>query len=64
MTAYVIAAEPIYENAANYFSAELGFYRLGYAVERYKLSELEGKDVNEETPVFGGMESLQMILQR
>lgn len=62
MTAYVIEAPPIHENSINYFSAELGFYRLGYVVERYKLSHLREKDISDETPVFGGMESLQLIL--
>lgn len=62
MTAYVIEAPPIYENAANYFLAELGFYRLGYVVERFKLSTLQKFEVDAETPVFGGMESLQIAL--
>ena len=62
MKAYVIEAPPIHENAVNYFSAELGFYRLGYFVERYKLADLKNTNVNEETPIFGGMESLKIVL--
>lgn len=66
MLAYVIEAPPIHANAVNYFSAALGFYRLGYVVERFKLSELREKvahaEVTSETPVFGGMESLQIAL--
>ncbi|MEM6502682.1 MAG: hypothetical protein AAF685_12680 [Cyanobacteria bacterium P01_C01_bin.89] len=62
MKAYVIEAPPMHENAVNYFSAELGFYRLGYFVERYKLADLKNTNVNEETPIFGGMESLKIVL--
>lgn len=62
MKAYIVEAPPIQENAVNYFSAELGFYRLGYFVERYKLPDLKDADVSVDTPVFGGMESLQMVL--
>lgn len=62
MTAYVIDAPPIHENSVNYFYAALGLYRLGYHVERYQLSELSSKEVTEETPVFGGMESILAIL--
>lgn len=62
MLAYVIEAPPIHENSINYFSAELGFYRLGYAVERFKLSQLKEADISDETPVFGGMESLRVVL--
>lgn len=62
MIAYVVQAQPIHENSINYFSAELGFYRLGYVVERFKLSELKEAVVSAETPVFGGMESLQIVL--
>ena len=62
MKAYVIETPPIHENAVNYFSAELGFYRLGYFVERYQLTDLKNADVSSETPVFGGMESLEIVL--
>lgn len=62
MEAYVIEAPPIHENAVNYSTAELGFYRLGYFVERYKLTDLKNANVSEETPVFGGIESLQIVL--
>lgn len=66
MLAYVIQSPPIHANAINYFSAALGFYRLGYVVERFKLSELSKKvnsaEITNETPVFGGMESLQKVL--
>lgn len=64
MTAYVVAADPIHENSINYFSANLGFYRLGYHVERFKLSELKSKDIDESTPVFGGMESMEIVLPK
>lgn len=62
MTAFVVAAEPIHENAANYFIAELGFYRLGYFVERYQLADLHTAEIEAETPVFGGIESVQKVL--
>lgn len=62
MNAYVVAADPIHENAVNYFSAELGFYRLGYYVERYKLAALSDFEVSAETPVFGGIESVHVVL--
>ena len=64
MTAYVVESPPVHENSVNYFYAALGFYRLGYHVERYKLSELQTKEVSDDTPVFGGMESIQTILPR
>ena len=70
MQAYIIEAPPVHANAVNYFSAALGFYRLGYFVERFKLSEFKRKvsekvisgKITNETPVFGGMESLQAVL--
>ena len=62
MTAYVVNADPIHENSINYFSASLGFYRIGYHVHRFKLSELATLEVDADTPVFGGMESLSKIL--
>ena len=62
MTAYVVNADPIHENSINYFSASLGFYRIGYHVDRFKLSELATLEVDADTPVFGGMESLSKIL--
>lgn len=62
MHAYVVAAEPIHENSGNYFLAELGFYRLGYFVERYDLPDLANADLSGETPVFGGIESLHLVL--
>jgi len=62
MNAYVVAAEPIHENSANYFLAELGLYRLGYFVERYNLSDLPSAEVSGETPVFGGIESIHLLL--
>lgn len=62
MNAYVVAAEPIHENSGNYFLAELGFYRLGYFVERYDLPDLASAVVSGETPVFGGIESIHLVL--
>lgn len=62
MNAYVVAAEPIHENSGNYFLAELGFYRLGFFVERYNLPDLANAEVSGETPVFGGIESVHMVL--
>ncbi|MEZ5324748.1 MAG: ATP-grasp domain-containing protein [Verrucomicrobiales bacterium] len=62
MTAYVVDADPIHENSVNYFSAALGFYRLGYFVERYELSALSSFSLSEETPVFGGIESIHTVL--
>jgi len=62
MTAYVVNADPIHENSINYFSASLGFYRIGYFVERYNLSDISALDVDEDSPVFGGMESISAIL--
>jgi len=59
--AYVIEADPIHENSINYFAAALGFYRLGYYVERYRLSELPLLKVSAETPVFGGLESIMQV---
>jgi hypothetical protein len=56
--AYVLEADPIHENSVNYFSAALGFHRLGYQVERYRLSELPLLRVSAETPVFGGIQSI------
>lgn len=64
MTAYIVAADPIHENSINYFSANLGFYRLGYHVERYALNELASLDIDESTPVFGGMESIEIVLPK
>lgn len=61
MQAYVIDAEPVHENSINYFSATLGFYRIGYYVDRYKLSELPGLNLSEDTPVFGGFESIMSV---
>ena len=58
MQAYVLEADPIHENSVNYFSAALGFHRLGYEVERFRLSELPLLRVSAETPVFGGMQSI------
>jgi len=62
MTAYIVNADPIHENSINYFSANLGFYRIGYFVERYNLSEVSSLEVDEDSPVFGGMESITAIL--
>jgi len=62
MTAYVVQADPIHENSINYFSANLGFYRIGYHVERFKLSELPSLEIDVDTPVFGGMESISEVL--
>jgi hypothetical protein len=61
MQAYVIDAEPIHENSINYFAATLGFYRIGYFVDRYKLSDLPRLDVSVDTPVFGGLESIMSV---
>ena len=62
MTAYVVAADPVHENAVNYFSAALGLYRLGYFVERYDLANLPGFEIDGDTPVFGGIESIHAVL--
>ena len=60
MQAYVLDAEEVQENAINYHAASLGFYRIGYYVDRFKLSQLkELRDVSEETPVFGGRTCIQ-----
>lgn len=61
MTAYVVAAEPIEVNSANYFIATLGLYRLGYFVERFQLQELSVDEISRDTPVFGGIESIQKV---
>jgi hypothetical protein len=61
MQAYVIEADPVHENSINYFAATLGFYRIGYFVDRYRLSELAALDLSEDTPVFGGMESIIQV---
>ena len=55
MTAYVVKAPPIHENSINYFSAELGFYRLGYVVERFDLQNIQDLKISGDTPVFGGV---------
>ena|GEM_PF-5953766 len=62
MTAYVVKAPPVHENSLNYFAAELGFYRLGYYVERFDLAEVGDLEVTEETPVFGGVETMAAVL--
>lgn len=62
MNAYVVTADPVHENSANYFIAELGFYRLGYYVERYRFPDLASKEISEDTPVFGGIESILTVL--
>lgn len=61
MQAFVLEADPIHENSINYFAAALGFHRLGYQVERYRLSELPLLGVSAATPVFGGMESITRL---
>ena len=61
MEAFVIESPPIHENSVNYFSAELGFYRLGYYVERYKLNQIKELRITQETPVFGGIESIMSV---
>ena len=61
MKAYVIEAPTIHKNSVNYFSAELGFYRLGYFVEKYQLTDLKNANVSRETPVFSRMESAQIV---
>lgn len=62
MEAFVVAADPVHENSINYFSAALGLYRLGYHVERYDLKNLPALDVDGDTPVFGGTESINILL--
>ncbi|WP_052573385.1 ATP-grasp domain-containing protein [Haloferula sp. BvORR071] len=54
MEAYILDAEQVQENAINYHAASLGFYRLGYYVEKFQLPQLPELKVTEETPVFGG----------
>ena len=54
MQAYVLDAEQVQENAINYHAASLGFYRIGYFVDRFKLPQLPELQASEDTPVFGG----------
>lgn len=54
MQAYVLEADQAHENAINYHIACLGFYRIGYFVDRFQLPQLPDLAVTEDTPVFGG----------